>query len=75
MGFVFRWYEELKVQYEQEKMKLKENLEIQVKQIEELEKKVSHNLKEKEEFENTIKQLEKQIKFVYFNFFLIFKKI
>ncbi|XP_044264556.1 protein Cep89 homolog [Tribolium madens] len=57
-----KWYEELKHQYEQEKIKLKENIEVQAKQIEDFEKKISQNLKEKEELENMVKHLEKQIK-------------
>lgn len=69
----FRLYEELKMQYEQEKLKLKENIESQNKIIEELQKKISHQLREKDELENRIKHLEKQIKwfFISYNYFRI----
>ncbi|XP_063905027.1 protein Cep89 homolog isoform X2 [Zophobas morio] len=57
-----KWYEELKLQYDQEKLKLKENIESQAKAIDDLEKKIAQHTKEKEELDNTIKHLEKQIK-------------
>ncbi|RZB38643.1 Cep89 -like, partial [Asbolus verrucosus] len=57
-----KWYEELKLQYEQEKAKLKDNIENQAKLIEEFQKKIALLSKDKEELDNTIKQLEKQIK-------------
>lgn len=53
--FLFRWYEELKVQYESEKVKLKENAESQVKIATELNEK-------KRELEGRIGQLEKHVK-------------
>ncbi|KAJ3638921.1 hypothetical protein MTP99_002249 [Tenebrio molitor] len=57
-----KWYEELKLQYEQEKTKLRENIETQAKLVEDLEKKIAQHSKEKEELDNMIKQFEKQIK-------------
>jgi uncharacterized FlaG/YvyC family protein len=66
----FRWYEELKLQYEQEKTKLRENIETQAKLVEDLEKKIAQHSKEKEELDNMIKQFEKQIKSVALLLFL-----
>jgi septal ring factor EnvC (AmiA/AmiB activator) len=66
----FRWYEELKLQYEQEKTKLRENIETQAKLVEGLEKKIAQHSKEKEELDNMIKQFEKQIKSVALLLFL-----
>lgn len=58
---MFRLYEELKVQYEHEKSKLKQNIEEQVIIVNDLRTTLSVQLKEKEEMKYKIVQLEKQI--------------
>lgn len=61
--FFPRLYEELKQQYENEKLKLKETISIQNDQITEASRKISTLNSEKEALENKIKSLEKHIKF------------
>ncbi|KAK4884986.1 hypothetical protein RN001_001257 [Aquatica leii] len=57
-----KWYEELKNQYEQEKIKLKENLSLLQNQIVDLNKNIAVLKIGKEEFENKFKTAEKNLK-------------
>ncbi|KAL3287981.1 hypothetical protein HHI36_002435 [Cryptolaemus montrouzieri] len=57
-----KWYEELKIQYEKEKEKLKQNYEIQTQQIAELNLKINSIQQQKQERDEKIKQLEKHIR-------------
>lgn len=57
-----RWYEELKHQYEQEKIKMKENISQLNFQLDEMREKIGNLNKEKADLEVKIKGAEKQIK-------------
>lgn len=57
-----KWYEELKQQYENEKLKLCTNISCMNKQIKELTENITKLNLEKSEMDNKVKLCEKQLK-------------
>ncbi|XP_072387041.1 uncharacterized protein [Diabrotica undecimpunctata] len=57
-----KWYEELKIQYEQEKEKLLKSIETHNKTIEDLNKEIASNAVTKQKLENSVSHLEKHVK-------------